>query len=46
MDVAIDDGLAVNEAAFARIALTHDALESVAAFLEEFQNFSDDSRIN
>ena len=33
MDVAIDDGLAVEEAAFARIVLTHDAREGVAAFL-------------
>jgi enoyl-CoA hydratase/carnithine racemase len=35
MDAAIDDGLAVEEAAFARIASTHDAREGVAAFLEK-----------
>jgi enoyl-CoA hydratase/carnithine racemase len=33
MDVAIDDGLAVEEAAFARIVSTRDAREGVAAFL-------------
>jgi len=33
MDLAIDDGLAVEEAAFARIVSTHDAREGVAAFL-------------
>jgi enoyl-CoA hydratase len=35
MDLAIDDGLAVEEAAFARIVPTHDAREGVAAFLEK-----------
>jgi enoyl-CoA hydratase/carnithine racemase len=35
MDAAIDDGLAIEEAAFARIAATHDAREGVAAFLEK-----------
>jgi enoyl-CoA hydratase len=33
MDVAIDDGLAIEEAAFARIVSTRDAREGVAAFL-------------
>jgi enoyl-CoA hydratase len=35
MDAAIDDGLAIEEAAFARIIPTHDAHEGVAAFLEK-----------
>src|SRR5258705_12769109 len=35
MDAAIDDGLAIEEAAFARIVSTHDAREGVAAFLEK-----------
>ena len=35
MDASIDDGLAIEEAAFARIAGTKDALEGVAAFLEK-----------
>jgi enoyl-CoA hydratase len=35
MDAAIDDGLAIEEAAFARIVATHDAREGVAAFLEK-----------
>lgn len=35
MDAAIDDGLAIEEAAFARIASTRDANEGVAAFLEK-----------
>jgi enoyl-CoA hydratase len=35
MDAAIDDGLAIEEAAFARIVPTHDAQEGVAAFLEK-----------
>ncbi len=35
MDAAIEDGLAIEEAAFARIASTHDAREGVAAFLEK-----------
>jgi len=35
MDAAIDDGLAIEEAAFARIASTHDAREGVAAFVEK-----------
>jgi enoyl-CoA hydratase/carnithine racemase len=34
MDAAIDDGLAIEEAAFARIAPSRDAREGVAAFLE------------
>ena len=33
MDASIDDGLAIEEAAFARIVPTHDAQEGVAAFL-------------
>jgi enoyl-CoA hydratase/carnithine racemase len=33
MDASIDDGLAIEEAAFARIVPTHDAREGVAAFL-------------
>jgi enoyl-CoA hydratase len=35
MDAAIDDGLAIEEAAFARIVPTCDAREGVAAFLEK-----------
>ena len=35
MDAAIDDGLAIEEAAFARIVSTHDAHEGVAAFLQK-----------
>ena len=35
MDAAIDDGLAIEEAAFARIVPTHDTREGVAAFLEK-----------
>jgi enoyl-CoA hydratase/carnithine racemase len=35
MDAAIDDGLAIEEAAFARIVATHDAREGVAAFLQK-----------
>jgi enoyl-CoA hydratase/carnithine racemase len=35
MDASIDDGLAVEEAAFARIVSTHDAREGVATFLEK-----------
>jgi enoyl-CoA hydratase len=35
MDAAIDDGLAIEEAAFARIVPTHDANEGVLAFLEK-----------
>jgi enoyl-CoA hydratase len=35
MDAAIDDGLAIEEAAFARIVPTRDANEGVAAFLEK-----------
>ncbi|EHM02834.1 putative 3-hydroxybutyryl-CoA dehydratase [Acetobacteraceae bacterium AT-5844] len=34
MDAAIDDGLAIEEAAFARIVPTADAREGIAAFLE------------
>jgi enoyl-CoA hydratase len=34
-DASIDDGLAIEEAAFARIVSTHDAREAVAAFLEK-----------
>jgi enoyl-CoA hydratase len=34
MDAAIDDGLAIEEAAFARIVPTRDAREGIAAFLE------------
>lgn len=33
MDASIDDGLAIEEAAFARIVPTHDAAEGVAAFV-------------
>ncbi|WP_426954354.1 enoyl-CoA hydratase-related protein [Muricoccus radiodurans] len=35
MDAAIDDGLAIEEAAFAHIVPTHDAQEGVAAFVEK-----------
>jgi enoyl-CoA hydratase len=35
MDASIDDGLAIEETAFARIVPTHDAQEGVAAFLEK-----------
>ena len=35
MDASIDDGLAFEEAAFARIVPTHDAQEGVAAFIEK-----------
>jgi enoyl-CoA hydratase len=35
MDASIDDGLAIEEAAFARIVPTQDAQEGVAAFLEK-----------
>ncbi len=35
MDASIDDGLAIEEAAFASIVPTHDAQEGVAAFLEK-----------
>lgn len=35
MDASIDDGLAIEEAAFARIVPTHDAREGVAAFAEK-----------
>jgi enoyl-CoA hydratase len=35
MDASIDDGLAIEEAAFARIVATHDAQEGVAAFIEK-----------
>jgi enoyl-CoA hydratase/carnithine racemase len=35
MDASIDDGLAIEEAAFARIVPTHDAQEGVAAFVEK-----------
>jgi enoyl-CoA hydratase/carnithine racemase len=35
MDAAIDDGLAIEEAALARIVPTHDAQEGVAAFVEK-----------
>ena len=35
MDASIDDGLAFEEAAFARIVPTHDAQEGVAAFVEK-----------
>lgn len=35
MDASIDDGLAIEEAAFARIAPTYDAQEGVAAFVEK-----------
>lgn len=35
MDASIDDGLAIEEAAFARIVPTQDAREGIAAFLEK-----------
>lgn len=35
MDASIDDGLAIEEAAFARIVPTNDAREGVAAFVEK-----------
>lgn len=35
MDASIDDGLAIEEAAFAQIVPTHDAREGIAAFLEK-----------
>lgn len=35
MDASIDDGLAIEEAAFSRIVPTHDAREGVAAFVEK-----------
>jgi enoyl-CoA hydratase/carnithine racemase len=35
MDAAIDDGLAIEEAAFARIVPTQDAEEGIAAFVEK-----------
>jgi enoyl-CoA hydratase len=35
MDASIDDGLAIEEAAFTRIVPTHDAQEGVAAFVEK-----------
>ena len=35
MDASIDDGLAIEEAAFARIVSTYDANEGVAAFVEK-----------
>jgi enoyl-CoA hydratase/carnithine racemase len=35
MDASIDDGLAIEEAAFARIVPTNDANEGVAAFVEK-----------
>ncbi len=35
MDASIDDGLAIEEAAFARIVPTYDAQEGVAAFVEK-----------
>lgn len=35
MDASIDDGLAIEESAFAGIVPTHDAKEGVAAFLEK-----------
>jgi enoyl-CoA hydratase len=35
MDASIDDGLAIEEAAFAGIVSTHDANEGVAAFVEK-----------
>ncbi len=37
MDASIDDGLAIEEAAFARIVPTQDAQEGIAAFLEKRQ---------
>jgi enoyl-CoA hydratase len=35
MDASIDDGLAIEEAAFARIVPAHDAQEGVTAFVEK-----------
>jgi enoyl-CoA hydratase len=35
MDASIDDGLAIEEAAFASIVPTHDAREGVTAFLQK-----------
>jgi enoyl-CoA hydratase len=35
MDASIDDGLAIEEAAFARIVPTNDAKEAMAAFVEK-----------
>jgi enoyl-CoA hydratase/carnithine racemase len=35
MDASIDDGIAIEQAAFARIIPTDDAREGVAAFLEK-----------
>jgi enoyl-CoA hydratase len=35
MDASIEDGLAIEESAFARIVPTHDAREGVSAFLEK-----------
>lgn len=35
LDASIDDGLAIEEAAFARIVPTHDAQEGVTAFVEK-----------
>jgi enoyl-CoA hydratase len=35
MDASIDDGLAIEEAAFAGIVPTHDAHEGIAAFLDK-----------
>jgi enoyl-CoA hydratase len=35
MDASIDDGLAIEEAAFARLVSTYDANEGVAAFVEK-----------
>jgi enoyl-CoA hydratase len=35
MDASIDDGLAIEEAAFARIVPTWDAREGIATFLEK-----------
>ena len=37
MDASIDDGLALEESAFARIVPTQDAQEGVAAFVEKRQ---------
>jgi enoyl-CoA hydratase/carnithine racemase len=39
MDASIDDGLAIEEAAFARIVPTHDQREGVAAFVEKRRPF-------
>ena len=35
MDASIDDGLAIEEAEFARVVPTRDAQEGIAAFLEK-----------